>query len=256
MEGSTSRVLYCGDENIRGAAGLLCGLMTRQGWPFDHVDGDTDLAADQVDDNVCLIIISDYPAARVNADCQTRIRQAVESGTGLLMIGGWSSYQGRDGSWNATQIADLLPVQIGAVDDRVNFDQATAVTVTSPHPIVADLPWNTRAPAIGGLNRTQARPGAQVLLECVQFDAHADADRGVFFEESGSDVLLAVDDRGPGRTAAFTTDVAPHWIGPLIDWGNERVILPETHGAGSGREVGHLYAQFLMQLLAWARRDD
>ena len=68
-------------------------------------------------------------------------------------------------------------------------------------------------------------------------------------------MLLAVDHRGPGRTAAFTTDVAPHWVGPLIDWGDERTILPDPAGAGPGREVGNLYAQLMLQLLTWVKRD-
>lgn len=107
-------------------------------------------------------------------------------------------------------------------DDRVNFDRATAVKAPLPHPVTTGLPWATRPPAIGGLNRLKARPEAKVLLECQQFDIRLE--RGeLAFTPSRSDLLLAVGSRGAGRTAAFATDIAPHQVGPLIDWGDQRL---------------------------------
>ena len=61
--------------------------------------------------------------------------------------------------------------------------------------------------------------------------------------------LLVVGQHGQGRTAAIATDVAPHWVGGLVDWGNDRVT-----GRADGAdeiEVGNLYAQFWKQLLSY-----
>ena len=63
--------------------------------------------------------------------------------------------------------------------------------------------------------------------------------------------LLVVGQHGQGRTAAIATDVAPHWVGGLVDWGDDRVT-----GQGDGAddvEVGDLYAQFWRQLLSFVK---
>jgi uncharacterized membrane protein len=54
---------------------------------------------------------------------------------------------------------------------------------------------------------------------------------------------------GKGRTGAVTTDFAPHWVGGLVDWGEERV----TTQAPGGREieVGNHYVSFLRNILLY-----
>ena len=61
--------------------------------------------------------------------------------------------------------------------------------------------------------------------------------------------LLVVGATGNGKAAAFATDVAPHWIGPMVDWGKQRVTA-QAEGT-EGVEVGDAYAQFLQQLIGW-----
>jgi uncharacterized membrane protein len=57
---------------------------------------------------------------------------------------------------------------------------------------------------------------------------------------------------GKGRTAAFLSDVAPHWVGGFVDWGPRRV---KSKAPGAAEiEVGSYYAQFWKQLLAWVGR--
>jgi len=51
------------------------------------------------------------------------------------------------------------------------------------------------------------------------------------------------------RTAALTTDLAPHWCGGWVDWGARRRALPVT--AEFGVEVGDLYVRFVRQLIQW-----
>ena len=44
---------------------------------------------------------------------------------------------------------------------------------------------------------------------------------------------------GYGRTAALATDVAPHWVGGLVDWGDQRITQKVTEDS---IEVGNWYA--------------
>ena len=54
---------------------------------------------------------------------------------------------------------------------------------------------------------------------------------------------------GRGRTAALATDVAPHWVGGLVDWGSRRVTAQAPRGEMI--EVGQHYATFLTRLVEW-----
>jgi hypothetical protein len=86
------------------------------------------------------------------------------------------------------------------------------------------------------------------LLEAQRFAAQQH--NGEFaFESLDCHPLLIIGNHGHGRTAALTTDVAPHWVGPLVDWG-----LPRINGQAPNAnaiEVGGDYARFLRQLLSW-----
>ena len=59
---------------------------------------------------------------------------------------------------------------------------------------------------------------------------------------------MVVGQHGKGRTAALATDVAPHWVGGLVDWGDRRVVQDV---AGGFIDVGNWYAQFFRNLLVW-----
>ena len=64
--------------------------------------------------------------------------------------------------------------------------------------------------------------------------------------------VLVVGSAGQGRTAAFASDVAPHWVGGFVDWGETRVAAQAP--GGPAIEVGVAYSQFWKQLLAWTGR--
>jgi uncharacterized membrane protein len=58
---------------------------------------------------------------------------------------------------------------------------------------------------------------------------------------------------GRGRTVTLATDVAPHWVGGLVDWGDRRVV----QGVADGFiEVGNWYARFFRNLVAWAAQIE
>ena len=61
--------------------------------------------------------------------------------------------------------------------------------------------------------------------------------------------LLAFGAFGKGKTAALTTDLAPHWVGGWVDWGTGR-LTAQAEG-GNEVEVGQWYAQFISQLVSF-----
>jgi uncharacterized membrane protein len=243
-------ILYLGDTDLHSAAAYLAGLMQGWEWPFDYRPGDRPLVESDVSEPRPLYIVSDYPAANIAEPLQRRIVDDVAGGAGLLMIGGWESFHGLGGNWDGTSIGNALPVDIASVDDRVNSDRPVFAARVHDHPAVDGLPWDSRPPVIGGYNRLRAKSGGDVVLEARPFSAtrRGDAFR---FEPAGSDPLLVFGKHGRGLTAALATDVAPHWVGPLVDWGDGRVSAQAT-GAGEV-EVGDLYARLLNQLLAFLR---
>jgi uncharacterized membrane protein len=110
------------------------------------------------------------------------------------------------------------------------------------------LPWSERPPIIGGFNAFTAKPDSQTILQAVRFGARFNDDTLQIQEQSAAP-LLVTGTHGSGRTAALATDVAPHWIGPMVDWGTERITAC-ADGAGE-IEVGNLYAAFFHSLLSW-----
>jgi hypothetical protein len=241
-------VLYLGDTSLQGAAAYLAGLIHHAGWSCDYRRSDVPAEEELFDQARSLFVLSDYPAARLSPPLQQRLVLAVEAGAGLLMIGGWESYHGCGGDWDQTAVAAALPVEIGAGDDRVNCDQPALVRCVLDHPAVRGLPWDARPPCIGGFNRIRPKPAAQLILETQRFHAVRDGE-DVRFELTGCDPLLVVGRCGRGRVAALATDVAPHWVGGLVDWGAGRVA---AHAPGAEAvEVGDLYARFFCQLMAW-----
>ena len=259
------RILYCGDTSLNGAAAYLAGLMTHKSWAFDYVPSDRPLTSDLLGADHSLFVFSDYPAQRLTPELATAITQRVSAGAGLLMIGGWESFHGLGGDWDASPLAEALPVEIAATDDRINCDHLVLArpvvpptteaseAAAPPHPILAGLPWDERPPLIGGFNRVTAKPSATVLLNAVQFRLKGTA-QAFGTSRIGIDPLLVVGNCEAGRTAAFTSDVAPHWIGPMVDWGEARMTA-QAEGAAA-IEVGSRYAQFFQQLVNWVRGES
>ena len=106
-------------------------------------------------------------------------------------------------------------------DDRRNCAQPCLVEKAAEHPVLEGLPWD-RPPGIGGYNAITARLGSQTLLYSVPFAATWNG-RDFAFSRGVAAPLLVVGECGKGRTAALATDVAPHWVGGLVDWGDRRI---------------------------------
>ncbi len=115
----------------------------------------------------------------------------VEKGGGLLMCGGYLSFQGIDGRarWRRTPVEDVLPVTCLPWDDRVEMCEGSVAEVLRPeHPVLAGLggAW----PPILGVNEVEVREEAEVeVLARVP-------------EAQGGHPLLVLGRHGAGRTAA------------------------------------------------------
>lgn len=244
-----SQILYCGDTSLTSAASYLAGLLHHNGLTFDYLSSDQPLTSDRLGPEIRLYVLSDYPATRVDSLTQEKILLRVRQGAGLLMIGGWESYQGSGGFWHGTRLSEAFPVEISPTDDRRNCDSPVFAVVDQEHPIVEGLPWRQRPPLIGGYNRVTPKAEGQVVLSARRYRAMFDDTGAPQLGESSCDPLLVVGRFGQGRVAALTTDLAPHWVGPLVDWGDGRVVA-QAPGA-EGVEVGDLYARFVGQLIRW-----
>ena len=127
----------------------------------------------------------------------------VEKGGGLLMCGGYFSFQGIDGRarWRRTPVEDVLPVKCLPWDDRVEMCEGATPEVLRPdHPVLKGM--NGTWPFILGVNEVELRDGAEVLARVP--------------EEQGGHPLLVLGQHGQGRTAAWTSDIGPHWLSPAF----------------------------------------
>jgi uncharacterized membrane protein len=129
------------------------------------------------------------------------IADFVRNGGGLLMIGGFLTFQGIQGKGNyqGSPIDEILPVALQATDDRNEQPQGvTPQIVDGSHPTVAGL---TGWPHFLGYNKSTLRPDAHLVARL------------------GEHPFIAVREVGNGRTAVFSSDCAPHWGPPaFVGW--------------------------------------
>lgn len=134
------------------------------------------------------------------------IRTYVERGGGLMMIGGYFSFQGINGGarYRGTPIADVLPVEILPYDDRVEVPEGFTPAITNGrHPILQGFrgTW----PSLLGFNEVKAKPDGEVLATVSR--------------SYGAKPLLVAGAYGKGRSLAWTSDIGPHWVPPeFSDW--------------------------------------
>ncbi len=142
------------------------------------------------------------------------LREHVEAGHGLLMVGGYMSFSGFEGKarYQATPLAEALPVELPGHDDRVEAPEGVTPEVRAPHAVLDGIApdW----PYFLGYNRVRAKSDATVVMTVED------------------DPFLVLGSYGRGRTAAFASDCSPHWGSP------EFLAWPD-------------YARFWSQLVAW-----
>jgi hypothetical protein len=240
-------ILYAGDTSLAGAAGYLAGVLTHAGLAFDYVASDQPIAPALAGAHRALYIISDYPVNRWRSEDFRTVLAAVRHGAGLLMIGGWESFHGAAGEYHNSPLAEALPVRMQSDDDRIQSHRPWAIRAVTSHPIIDGLPLD-KPPTVGGLNRISPKPGATEILQAVPIEITT-GPTGLNLSTGRAETLLVVGAFGRGRTAAFASDAAPHWVGALVDWGVPRVQARPA--GGETVEVGCHYAEFFTRLVRW-----
>lgn len=152
--------------------------------------------------NTLLLHPDTFTKSRALPNRLDAIRDYVLAGGGLVMIGGYMTFQGIDGKaqYAGTAIEEALPVTLMRTDDRVEAPQGvTPLAIRTEHPIIAGVTGEW--PHLLGYNRVTAKPSATVVAT------------------AGDDVLIAAGGFGKGRSVAFTSDCGPHWAPPdFVEW--------------------------------------
>lgn len=158
-----------------------------------------------------VIILGDLDASFLSAQQLKDLQQAVRDGAGLLMIGGQNAFA--PGGWNKTIMTEMLPVTIHP-QEPAQINQAFVPQLTGTggtHPIfrgisnyfinatgqsaAQQMPQLSGCVALG-----QAKAGANILA------VHP----GVKIQNNPA-IVLAVQQYGAGRTAAFAADTTWKW---------------------------------------------
>lgn len=129
------------------------------------------------------------------------IKEYVQLGGSLLMVGGYMSFTGIDAKarYGSSPLKDCLPIIMKDVDDRVEVPEGVAPINLVKHKITSDIPiqW----PFLLGYNQFFAKEDAETLVTI------------------GANPLLVIGRFGKGKSAAFASDLAPHWGAPgFMNW--------------------------------------
>lgn len=146
------------------------------------------------------------------------IKDFVAAGGGLLMAGGYYSFQGFGGGarFHGTPVEEVLPVAIMPYDDRVEVPEGFMPVIKDrKHPIVSGFrgAW----PALLGFNEVKAKRGATVIATTSK--------------DYGGKPLLVAGTFRKGRTVAWTSDIGPHWLPPeFVSWDGYARLWKQTLG--------------------------
>lgn len=171
--------------------------------------------------NTFLLHPDTFVRSKPLADRLAAIRDYVAAGGGLVMVGGYLTFQGIDAKaqYAGTAIEEALPITISRHDDRREVPAGAAPVVEIPeHPLAAGLsgPW----PALLGYNRVTAREEAEVVVSI------------------DGDPLVVGWRYGHGHAVAFTSDCGPHWAPPtFVDWPGYGPLWCAITGWAAGQQA-------------------
>lgn len=129
------------------------------------------------------------------------IADFVRGGGGLLMVGGYLTFQGiqAKGNYKDTPVEEVLPITFQATDDRNEQPQGIHPEIEmATHPIVDGLAdW----PHFLGYNKSSVRSDADLVARI------------------GEHPFIAARSVERGRSAIFSSDCGPHWGPPeFVSW--------------------------------------
>lgn len=123
------------------------------------------------------------------------IAQYVGQGGAFGMMGGYMTFMGIEGKgkWHNTVIEELLPVTMMEGDDREEHPEGLVLEIDpQSHPMLAGMP--EKWPPLLGYNKLAAKADADVVISWK------------------GDPILALGTYGEGRSFAWASDCAPHWM--------------------------------------------
>ena len=189
------------------------------------------------------MILSDAPSDSLGKKRMDIIKECVKEGLGLGMIGGWESFTGLIGNYKNTPIEEVLPVNCLPEDDRRNISGGLKIIKKKDHPILEGLPWND-TPTVCGYNDVVPKADSITLLTLKKILSYGKERVEKLELSDHEDPLLVIGEYKKGNVFALTTDIAPHWVGGLVDWGDDRIRRLDA-------EIGNYYIKFLSQMLYW-----
>ncbi|WP_018628634.1 glutamine amidotransferase [Niabella aurantiaca] len=149
------------------------------------------------------------------------IKEWIQSGGGLMMLGGWLSFSGvqsRSG-WGRSVLQEALPVNCLLIEDLVESSAGFTAEVVKPdHPIAKGLAWDS-FPPIFGYNEVTVKNEADVIVRV---------------KETGHPLVVA-GEYGQGRVFTYMSDPAPHW--------------------GINFELWESYNDFWLQAYNWIKKE-
>lgn len=239
-------ILYMGDDHLQGAAAYLGGVLTHHKLPFIHIPSTQSISATDLRGHAAYIL-SDFPAVNLDEAAMGQLVAEVNAGSGLLMIGGWESFHGKAGEYAGSAIEEALPVVCMRSDDRVNYCQGLVLEAQGNHPILSGIDFS-EPPVVCGYNRVTPKSDSSTIISLRPIQVQS-GDISLCSERIP---LLVLSQCGAGRSAAFATDFAPHWVGGLVDWGVPRIGAGAE--GGGAVEVGSTYAALIGNLVRWVSR--
>ena len=167
-----------------------------------ELEGYAAVILSDIGSNTLLLHPETFARSVPRPDRLVAIRDYVADGGGLVMVGGYLTFQGIEAKarWAGTPVEEALPVTLLPGDDRVESPSGTVPLVRQlDHPIAAGLP--SKWPAVLGYNRVLPKEGADLVVAV------------------GADPLIVAGTFGQGRAVAFTSDCGPHWCPPpFVEW--------------------------------------
>ncbi len=123
------------------------------------------------------------------------IRDYTAQGGAFGMLGGYMTFMGFEGKgkWKGSSVEEILPVTMMDTDDRCEHPEGIYITLDpESHPLLNGMP--EKLPFLLGYNKLIAKENAEVLISF------------------NGDPILAVGTYGKGKTFAWASDCAPHWM--------------------------------------------
>lgn len=232
------RVLYCGDGHLKSSGRYIYNLLSYLGFHPIYLPSHKLFAIPTSKPDV--IILSDYPSARLNKTSQQWIMKRVHAGCSFLMLGGFGSYHGVDGMYQNTLLTTILPVVISSDDDRCHAYGGVTFGREWRSLTGNRIPSRINSPVFCGYNMFTPKPEARVILSV----RHLDCPDKNF-------PLFVTGTFGKGKTGAYASDFSPHWCGGLVDWGGHRIAVktPLTKPIEVGEHYITWFDTILRQIL-------